>query len=42
VIDDVMTTGATLAECSRTLLEVGATSVFVVALARALTGPISP
>jgi len=36
VIDDVMTTGATFAECSRTLLAAGARSVLVVALARAL------
>jgi ComF family protein len=35
VIDDVMTTGATLHECARTLLRAGATRVDVWALARA-------
>jgi ComF family protein len=35
VVDDVMTTGATLDECARTLLEAGANDVRVVALARA-------
>jgi ComF family protein len=36
LVDDVMTTGATLAECSQTLLQAGATEVWVAALARAV------
>ena len=36
LVDDVMTTGATLAECSRTLLGAGASEVLVAALARAI------
>jgi ComF family protein len=34
LVDDVMTTGATLAECSRVLLDAGAAEVQVTALAR--------
>jgi ComF family protein len=36
VVDDVMTTGATLAACTEAVLEAGAEAVFAVALARAL------
>jgi len=36
VVDDVMTTGATLAACARTLLAAGASKVMVAALARAV------
>jgi predicted amidophosphoribosyltransferase len=36
VIDDVMTSGATLAECARTLLDAGAEDVLVGAVARAV------
>jgi predicted amidophosphoribosyltransferase len=36
IADDVMTSGATLAECARTLLAAGASKVWVAALARAL------
>ena len=36
VVDDVMTSGATLAECARTLLAAGAAKVTVAALARAI------
>jgi predicted amidophosphoribosyltransferase len=36
VVDDVMTSGATLAECARTLLDAGAEDVLVGALARAV------
>jgi predicted amidophosphoribosyltransferase len=36
IVDDVMTTGATLAECTRACLAAGASRVDVFALARAL------
>jgi predicted amidophosphoribosyltransferase len=36
LVDDVMTTGATFAECARTLLDAGASEVRVAAVARAL------
>ncbi len=36
VVDDVMTTGATLSECAHTLRACGATAVHVLALARAV------
>jgi predicted amidophosphoribosyltransferase len=36
IVDDVMTTGATLAACARTLLAAGASQVMVAALARAV------
>ncbi|MDB4983358.1 MAG: Phosphoribosyl transferase domain, partial [Myxococcales bacterium] len=36
LVDDVLTTGATFNECADTLLRVGARSVYVVALARAV------
>ncbi|MBT3191577.1 MAG: ComF family protein [Verrucomicrobia bacterium] len=34
LVDDVMTTGATVAECSRVLMDAGAVSVHVVTVAR--------
>jgi competence protein ComFC len=40
VIDDVMTTGATLRECSRALIGAGASSVYCLTLARQSTGKI--
>ncbi len=36
LVDDVMTSGATAAECARTLLGAGAASVYVATLARAM------
>lgn len=40
LVDDVLTTGATVEECSRTLLEAGAASVDVVTLARVVRGTV--
>jgi competence protein ComFC len=34
LVDDVMTTGATVTECSKQLIKAGAKEVFVLALAR--------
>lgn len=42
LIDDVMTTGATLDACSRVLVEAGASSVRALTVARALTSPPGP
>lgn len=39
IVDDVMTTGATLNACSRVLLEAGARSVYALTAARAVAGP---
>jgi ComF family protein len=36
LVDDVFTTGATASSCARTLLEAGATEVFVLTIARPL------
>lgn len=42
LVDDVMTSGATVHECSRVLLEAGADSVVVLTVARALPPGLSP
>jgi len=43
LVDDVLTSGATAAECARTLLLGGATAVYVVTLARAMPpGAVGP
>jgi ComF family protein len=39
IVDDVCTSGATLAECSKALLEAGAVHIFAITLARALYNP---
>ena len=39
LVDDVMTTGATVEECSKTLLNAGAASVDVITLARVVRQP---
>ena len=36
VVDDIMTTGATLAECAKTLKEAGASRVWSATLARSV------
>jgi hypoxanthine-guanine phosphoribosyltransferase len=41
LVDDVMTTGATLSGCAATLLDAGAAAVHVAVLARALPPPRS-
>jgi len=42
LVDDVMTTGATVEACSRVLMEGGVRSVRVLTVARAVAGPRSP
>jgi ComF family protein len=42
LIDDVMTTGATLDECGRVLIEAGVRNVRALTLARAAAGPRAP
>jgi len=38
LLDDVLTTGSTVSECSRMLRKAGANDIFVLAIARALPG----
>jgi ComF family protein len=42
VVDDVMTTGATVSECARVLKNAGAARVFAATVARALKAPVTP